>query len=73
MYIHAGGLAIAVPGQLYGLETAWRKFSKLKDWKKLFAPAVKLARDGFPVSAEIAKAIRAVGDNVLSGNYSGLQ
>ena len=69
----AGGLAIAVPGQLHGLEAAWKKFSKLRDWKQLFAPAEKLARDGFPISGTIASAIQAVGDHVLSGNYSGLQ
>ena len=62
-----------MPGQLHGLEAAWKKFSKLRDWKQLFAPAVELARDGFPITGAIARAIQAVGDKVLSGNYSGLQ
>ena len=68
----SGGLAIAVPGMLHGLEAAWRKFGKLK-WRKLFEPSEKLARDGFRVTKTIADAIQAKADLILSGNYSGLE
>lgn len=61
-----------MPGQLHGLDAAWRKFGKL-EWKKLFEPAEKLARDGFHITEAIADAIQAKGDRILSGNYSGLQ
>lgn len=54
------------------MDAAWRKFGKL-EWKKLFEPAEKLARDGFHITEAIADAIQAKGDRILSGNYSGLQ
>ena len=70
-YLPSGGLAIAVPGLLHGLDTAWRKFGRL-NWKQLFEPAEKLAREGFHVTKTVADAIQAKQDKILSGNYSGL-
>ena len=67
-----GGLAIAVPGELRGLELAWRKHGRLA-WDKLFEPAIKLAEDGLPVSSTVASAIKGEEKYILSGNYSGLQ
>lgn len=46
-----GGLASGVPGVPMGLFEIHRKFGKLP-WKKLFAPAIRLAESGFPVSGE---------------------
>ncbi len=42
-----GRLAVGVPGSVAGLEAAFLKFSKLKDWKLLLEPAIKLAAEGF--------------------------
>jgi gamma-glutamyltranspeptidase/glutathione hydrolase len=51
-----GGLAVAVPGEVAGLEAARRRFARLPR-AALMAPAIALARDGFPVSAHLASAI----------------
>jgi gamma-glutamyltranspeptidase/glutathione hydrolase len=46
---HDGILAVGVPGTVAGLEMAHREFGRLK-WADLVAPAVKLARDGIPIT-----------------------
>jgi gamma-glutamyltranspeptidase len=51
-----GGLAIAVPGELYGLDVAHAMFGKLS-WAQVVNPTIKLARDGVPVSSFLAGAI----------------
>jgi len=53
-----GGLSVGVPGVVAMLEEAHRKYGKLP-WAKLFAPAIKLARDGFPVGHKLAGTIAA--------------
>lgn len=49
-----GGLASGIPGVPMGLFELNKKYGKLK-WKQLFAPAIRLAEKGFPVSGEWAK------------------
>ena len=46
---HEGILAIGVPGTVAGLELAHQKLGAL-DWADLVAPAVRLARDGIPIT-----------------------
>ena len=46
---HESILAVGVPGTVAGLALAHQRFGKLP-WKDLLAPAVKLARDGFPIT-----------------------
>jgi gamma-glutamyltranspeptidase/glutathione hydrolase/leukotriene-C4 hydrolase len=70
--IVAGGLAIAVPAELRGLELAHRKFGKLP-WKDLFEPAAQIADEGFIVSPPIAEAIAAMKNTIIEGNYTGLK
>ena len=52
-----GGLAIAVPGEVHGLYQAWREYHQLP-WETLVQPAIKLARECFPISAAVAEALR---------------
>ncbi|MGH7842915.1 MAG: gamma-glutamyltransferase, partial [Candidatus Binataceae bacterium] len=64
MYIHdgkpdeelarTGPLAIAVPGEIAGLDAARKRFGTMK-FSTLAAPAIKLARDGFPLSEHMAR------------------
>uniref|UniRef100_A0A803NTZ6 Glutathione hydrolase n=2 Tax=Cannabis sativa TaxID=3483 RepID=A0A803NTZ6_CANSA len=44
-----GPLSMGVPGEIAGLHKAWLDHGRL-EWKKLFQPAIKLAKDGFVIS-----------------------
>jgi len=52
-----GWRSSGVPGSVAGFEFAHKKFGS-KPWASLLYPAVKLARDGFPVSAPFAAALQ---------------
>lgn len=49
-----GHLAVAVPGTVAGVYEAHRLYGKLK-WDQLFAPAIKLAREGFAADANFVE------------------
>lgn len=44
-----GALSIAVPGELAGLQEAWKNYGRIP-WKRLVAPAARIARKGFKIS-----------------------
>jgi gamma-glutamyltranspeptidase/glutathione hydrolase len=52
-----GGLSVGIPGVVSMLDMAHKKYGKLP-WARLFAPAIKLAEDGFPVGPKLARTIR---------------
>ncbi|HUN58818.1 MAG TPA: gamma-glutamyltransferase [Candidatus Binataceae bacterium] len=52
-----GALAVAVPGELAGLETALHRFGKMK-FSALAAPAIKAARDGFAINPHVAQELQ---------------
>jgi len=51
-----GGLAVAVPGEVAGLSAALQRHGTLP-LATVMQPAIRLARDGFPVGAHLAKEI----------------
>jgi gamma-glutamyltranspeptidase/glutathione hydrolase len=60
---HNSYLSVGVPGTTAGLHLAWKDHGKLS-WKRLVEPAVKLARDGFPVSIGLARSLSGVLDEM---------
>ncbi|PIK52145.1 putative gamma-glutamyltranspeptidase 1-like [Apostichopus japonicus] len=61
--IHAGGLAIGVPGEVKAFWELHKEYGKLA-WKDLFAPSIKFAREGFVVPVSLSKAIAAREDDI---------
>ena len=53
-----GPLAVAVPGEIAGIDAALKRFGTMK-FQQVAAPAIKLARDGFPVSDHLAGEIKS--------------
>ncbi|WP_424813819.1 gamma-glutamyltransferase [Roseococcus sp. YIM B11640] len=51
-----GGRSVGVPGVMRMLEAAHRAHGQLA-WAALFAPAIRLAEEGFPVSPRLARSI----------------
>ncbi|MBI3898394.1 MAG: gamma-glutamyltransferase [Gammaproteobacteria bacterium] len=51
-----GGRSVGTPGLLRLLEDAHREHGRLP-WAALFKPAIKLARNGFPISPRLATAL----------------
>ncbi|MEC9008221.1 MAG: gamma-glutamyltransferase [Planctomycetota bacterium] len=50
---------VGVPGTVHGMVTAHRRHGSAK-WKRLLAPSILLARDGFEVDAALARSINRV-------------
>jgi gamma-glutamyltranspeptidase len=55
-----GGLAVAIPGEVAGLEDAWKLYGKLS-WAELIQPVIDLNRNGFQVSEVLEAAIQKAG------------
>jgi gamma-glutamyltranspeptidase / glutathione hydrolase len=53
-----GPLAVAVPGEIAGIDAVLKRFGTMK-FQQVAAPAVKLARDGFPLSEHLAGEIKS--------------
>jgi gamma-glutamyltranspeptidase / glutathione hydrolase len=53
-----GGRSVGAPGVLRMLELAHKQYGKLP-WASLFAPAIKLAEEGFAVSPRLAGMLKA--------------
>ncbi|KAL6847912.1 hypothetical protein ACP4OV_022040 [Aristida adscensionis] len=60
-----GALAMGVPGELAGLHAAWSRYGRLP-WRDLFAPAIRLAREGYAVVPPLAAALAQDAREVLA-------
>jgi gamma-glutamyltranspeptidase/glutathione hydrolase len=60
-----GGLSVGVPGTLRVLEAVHKQHGRLA-WSRLFAPAIKLATDGFRVSSRLQLLLRWYGADAFS-------
>jgi gamma-glutamyltranspeptidase / glutathione hydrolase len=49
-----GALAAGVPGSVDGMYESFLKYSRLKNWKKLIQPAIRLAQKGFKITKQEA-------------------
>jgi gamma-glutamyltranspeptidase/glutathione hydrolase len=59
-----GGRSVGVPGTLALMEVLHARYGRLP-WGQLFAPAIALAEDGFPVSPRLAAAIAEAAEQRL--------
>lgn len=55
-----------MPGELRGYEVLLERMGSNLPWAALFEDAIRLARDGFPVGAHLANALREEKDVVYS-------
>lgn len=53
----SGWKAIAVPGEIHGLWTEYKRFGGAIAWKELLEPTIELMREGYPTSNALAKAL----------------
>lgn len=53
-----GPLAVGVPGEIAGIDAVLKRFGTMK-FQQVAAPAVRLARDGFPISEHLAGEIKS--------------
>ncbi|KAI9378286.1 hypothetical protein POPTR_018G069450v4 [Populus trichocarpa] len=67
---YSGALSMGVPGEIAGLHEAWLQHGRL-NWRTLFQPAIKLARDGFVVAPYLASSIAKSAKKIM--NDPGLQ
>jgi gamma-glutamyltranspeptidase/glutathione hydrolase len=56
---HESHLSVGVPGTVAGLHMAWKAHGKLP-WRRLVAPAITLARDGFMVTDGLSRSLKEV-------------
>ncbi len=56
---HQSHLSVGVPGTIAGLHLAWKANASLP-WERLVEPAIRLAREGFPMTDGLAESIEEV-------------
>jgi len=59
----SGALAIAVPGEIAGIDAALRRYGTMK-FQQVAVPAVRLAQDGFALSPHLAREVSSMADSL---------
>ncbi len=67
----ASGRSVGVPGLPRFLEALHARHGRLA-WAELFAPAIRLAREGFPVSPRLAASVARYRDRLSASQAAGL-
>jgi gamma-glutamyltranspeptidase/glutathione hydrolase len=67
----ASGHSVGVPGLVRLMEALHSRHGKLP-WADLFAPAIRLARDGFPVSPRLASSVARYQDRLAAADAAAL-
>ena len=62
-HMYVGGKSAGVPGALAMMDVAHKRYGRLP-WATLFEPAIKLARDGFVVSARMHNGLALYGKHM---------
>ncbi len=61
------GLAVGVPGTVAGLHGAFMRYGSGElSWGEVVAPAISLARDGFPVSEDLSGSLKSSSKRLLA-------
>ncbi|KAL2917907.1 hypothetical protein HK105_202320 [Polyrhizophydium stewartii] len=60
-----GGLAVGVPGEIYGFHVAHQMYGRLP-WHVLFEPSIELSRNGWPVNDALASRIQSGAQYILN-------
>ena len=61
IYSLLGALSVAVPGEIRGLHTAWKKYGKLP-WRDLVQPTINMTEDGFRIQLRLYEAAHTFRD-----------
>ena len=62
-----GWKAIATPGELHGFWTVYTRYGSGRiAWKDLVAPSITLARNGFPVSSNLAMVLEQKESDIMA-------
>lgn len=61
-----GGRSVGVPGAVRGMALAWRQGGTLP-WARLFAPAIRLARDGWVATPRFVGGLASYGGHITAG------
>ncbi|VDM17416.1 unnamed protein product [Hydatigera taeniaeformis] len=64
---NAGPLSIAVPSELRGYYAAWKKFGRMR-WTDLFQDAIKMCREGTPITPLVDRMLSMYGDKFPVGS-----